>query len=336
MTEDRQRTMERAGQEPSAPKVDEATTEVDAGGEAPPRRKASADPDATTTIVTGSGVPGKPPADEPSGGTSAATGPQPTGQQGANQKPSGDGQPATPPVPPAMHANTASDSGGIPAGAPPWQRGGAGSPAQRPGSGAPQGSDPGPRGSSGPGPSGPSGTGSGSPSERTYAFSSGPATGLADEPTGYVPTVTDPVAEDRQEAAGARTTSARLRPGRAVPRRASLQVKRFDPWSVLKLALVLSVALFLVWLVAVGVLYGVLDGMGVWDQLNGTYSDLVSVNGQGDEGALISAGRVFAVAAIVGAVNIVLFTAFVTVASFIYNASADLAGGIEVTLSERD
>ena len=121
------------------------------------------------------------------------------------------------------------------------------------------------------------------------------------------------------------------------PRKASLQIRRFDPWSVLKLSLVLSVAMFLMWLVAVGVLYGVLDGMGVWDKLNGAYSDLASVNESGGGGeSLISAGRVFGVSAVVGVVNIVLFTAFATVAAFVYNVSADLAGGIEVTLSEHD
>ncbi|XVS64493.1 DUF3566 domain-containing protein [Actinosynnema sp. CA-299493] len=124
------------------------------------------------------------------------------------------------------------------------------------------------------------------------------------------------------------------RPGRG-PRRASLQVKRVDPWSVLKLALVLSVALFFVWLVAVGVLYGVLNGMGVWDKINNTASDLLQGNETGSD-PLISAGRVFGVAAIVGAVNIVLFTALATVGSFVYNVSADLAGGLEVTLSERE
>ncbi|WP_033291455.1 DUF3566 domain-containing protein [Amycolatopsis jejuensis] len=132
------------------------------------------------------------------------------------------------------------------------------------------------------------------------------------------------------------TPSALRRPGRG-PRRASLQIKRFDPWSVLKLALVLGVAMFFVWLVAVGVLYTVLDGMGVWDKLNGTYSSLV-----GGEGAnaspepLISAGRVFGIAAILGAINIVLVSALATVSAFIYNVSADLAGGLEVTLSERE
>jgi len=132
------------------------------------------------------------------------------------------------------------------------------------------------------------------------------------------------------------TPTALRRPGRG-PRRASLQIKRFDPWSVLKLALVLGVAMFFVWLVAVGVLYTVLDGMGVWDKLNGTYSQLV-----GGEGAaassepLISAGRVFGIAAILGAINIVLVSALATVSAFIYNVSADLAGGLEVTLSERE
>ncbi|GAA1873332.1 hypothetical protein GCM10009836_62920 [Pseudonocardia ailaonensis] len=119
------------------------------------------------------------------------------------------------------------------------------------------------------------------------------------------------------------------------PRQALLQVKRFDPWSVLKLALVLAVVLFFIWLVAVGVLYGVLDGMGVWDRLNGTYADLVS-GGQQGGGALISAGSVFGIAAVIGAINSLLFAVAMTVGAFVYNVSADLVGGIEVTLSERD
>ena len=156
--------------------------------------------------------------------------------------------------------------------------------------------------------------------------------GGADTPPGGEPSAAAVPPASTQRA----RPSARRRPGRG-PRRASLQVKRFDPWSVLKLSLVLGVAMFFVWLVAVGVLYTVLDGMGVWDKLNGTYSSLV-----GGEGAnasaepLISAGRVFGIAAILGAINIVLVSALATVSAFIYNVSADLAGGLEVTLSERE
>jgi transmembrane protein DUF3566 len=134
--------------------------------------------------------------------------------------------------------------------------------------------------------------------------------------------------------ASAASGSSSRRPSRG-PRRASLQVKRVDPWSVLKLALVLSVALFFVWMIAVAVLYGVLDGMGVWDQLNGTFTELTQPDNAASE-PLISAGRVFGVASIIGAINIVLVTALATVAAFIYNVAADFAGGVEVTLSERE
>lgn len=137
------------------------------------------------------------------------------------------------------------------------------------------------------------------------------------------------------EQASHQPSSARVRSTR-IPRRASLQLRYLEPWSVLKVSLVLSVAGFLAWMVAVGVLYSILGGMGVWDQLNGTYSDLTSVSDPQASEDLISAGGVFGVAALVGLVNIVLITAMCTVGAFIYNASADLAGGIEVTLSERD
>lgn len=157
-----------------------------------------------------------------------------------------------------------------------------------------------------------------------------------DEPTAFLTAPADPdpdrAGKPAQRSSGwAAVRAVRGRP----PRQAALQLKRLDPWSVLKLALVLAVVLFLIWLVAVGVLYGVLDGIGVWDRLNGTYADLVS--GEAQSGSpLISAGRVFTLAAVVGAINSLLFAVAVTVGAFVYNVSADLVGGIEVTLSERD
>ena len=131
------------------------------------------------------------------------------------------------------------------------------------------------------------------------------------------------------------TSSAQTRSVR-LPRRTNLRLQRLEPWSVLKLSLVLSVVGFLVWMVAVGVLYGVLAGMGVWDQINGTYSDLTSANNAQMSTDLVSGGRVFGVALVVGLVNIVLMTALATVGSLVYNIAADFVGGIEVTLSEPD
>ena len=179
----------------------------------------------------------------------------------------------------------------------------------------------------------------GAVSEQASASSTPAASGLLDDgPTAFLevppsalpdsgPTAGDPRPGDT----GSWARVPRSRP----PRQAALQLKRLDPWSVLKLALVLAVVLFFIWLVAVGVLYGVLDGMGVWDRLNGTYADLVS--GEAQTGStLISAGRVFGLAAVIGAINSLLFAVAVTVGAFVYNVSADLVGGIEVILSERD
>jgi transmembrane protein DUF3566 len=117
----------------------------------------------------------------------------------------------------------------------------------------------------------------------------------------------------------------------AGPRRAKLSLRRIDPWSTLKFTLVLSVALFVVWMVAVGVLYGVLSGMGVWDKINSTVNEV-----NGSNGKTVTPQIVLGIAGVIGGVSIVLFTALATIGSFIYNLCADMVGGLEVTLAERD
>ncbi|MGC0366757.1 hypothetical protein ABH922_004741 [Rhodococcus sp. 27YEA15] len=117
------------------------------------------------------------------------------------------------------------------------------------------------------------------------------------------------------------------------PLRATVQVRRIDPWSTLKITSVIAVSLFFVWMVAVGLLYVVLDGMGVWDRLNNAFTDIVA---DGGSDGLVTAGEVFGYAALIGVANMVLFTALVTIGSFIYNLCSDLVGGVEVTLADRD
>jgi hypothetical protein len=121
------------------------------------------------------------------------------------------------------------------------------------------------------------------------------------------------------------------------PRRARLQLRHIDTWSALKISLVLSIALFFIWMVAVGVLYLVLSGLGVFDTLNDLFGQLGSASGSKSGGSVVvTPGVVFGGAAVIGAINIVLLTALCTVGTFIYNLCSDLVGGLEVTLSERD
>jgi hypothetical protein len=125
------------------------------------------------------------------------------------------------------------------------------------------------------------------------------------------------------------------------PRRARLNLKRIDPWSVMKFAFAVSIVLFIVVVVATSVLYLALDTMGVWSSVNGNLQDLVTASG-GTEAATsggtfrITAWGVIGTSMLIGAVNVVLFTALATLSAFIYNVCADLVGGIELTLAERD
>lgn len=119
------------------------------------------------------------------------------------------------------------------------------------------------------------------------------------------------------------------------PRRARLGIKRVDPWSVLKFSFAVSFVLLVVIVVASAVLYLALDQMGVFESVNTTLADLFTQNG-GEGGFKITAGSVIGTSAIIGAINILLFTSLSTLGAFIYNVCADLVGGIEITLAERD
>ncbi len=144
-----------------------------------------------------------------------------------------------------------------------------------------------------------------------------------------------PAVTARAGAPGAPPAGRKSGSGRG-PRRARLQLRHIDTWSAFKISLVLSIALFFIWMVAVGVLYGVLSGLGVFTTLNELFGQLGAASGTGGGGDVITPGIVFGAAAVIGGINVFLLTALGTMATFIYNLSSDLVGGLEVTLSERD
>jgi len=116
------------------------------------------------------------------------------------------------------------------------------------------------------------------------------------------------------------------------PRRARLQLRHIDPWTVLKFSCVLSIALFVVWMLTVGVLYSMLQASGVVSSIN---DSVMRINGAGSD-APLTWKIVLGGASVIGVLNIVLFIALSTIGSVVYNLCADLVGGIEVTLSERE
>ncbi|MGI8666773.1 MAG: DUF3566 domain-containing protein [Jatrophihabitans sp.] len=135
------------------------------------------------------------------------------------------------------------------------------------------------------------------------------------------------------EAENKSTRPARGGRGARQPRRARLTLSHINVYSVFKFSCVLAIALFFVWLIMVGVLYGILDVSGVFSKINDTVH---TISGDGKTNDVVTGSLVFGSAIIIGVVNIVLFIALSTIGAMIYNLCADLVGGAEVTLSERE
>jgi len=139
-------------------------------------------------------------------------------------------------------------------------------------------------------------------------------------------------AANQAEANAARPTRRPGRTGRQ-PRRARLTLSHLNVYSIFKFSCVLAIALFFVWLIAVGLLYGILDVSGVFSKVNDTVH---TISGDGKTNDVVTGSLVFGGAIIIGVVNIVLFIALSTIGAMVYNLCADLVGGAEVTLSERE
>lgn len=154
-----------------------------------------------------------------------------------------------------------------------------------------------------------------------------------------------PVAPGQRPAApGQRPDAAAQRPGqpglvrpapKAKVRRARLLVSKVDPWSVLKMAFLLSVALGIVTVVAAIVLWTVLDLTGIFDQVDGLLGTLAGSESGGFElKKVASLGQVASFAVIIAVINVVLLTALSMLSAVLYNIAATLVGGIGVTLTD--
>ena len=176
-----------------------------------------------------------------------------------------------------------------------------------------------------------------------------------DAPTAVNPVVKEPVAEATatvtaaaapaaaKPAAGAvptrpRTGRVRTAGGTVRPaRKARLRVARLDPWSVMKVSLMFSIAVGIVLFVAVALLWSVIEASGALQTLQDTLNALLgNPDGSGtvQVSAFIDRWRVLGFTAIVSGINVILLTALATLGAFLYNLSSSVLGGLEVTLAD--
>jgi hypothetical protein len=132
----------------------------------------------------------------------------------------------------------------------------------------------------------------------------------------------------RRPRTGARTTPR--------TRKARLRVAKADPWSVMKVSFLLSIALGICTVVAAAVLWMVMDAMGVFSTVGGTISEATGSNESNgfDLQSFLSLPRVLTFTGIIAVIDVVLATALSTLGAFIYNLSSGFVGGVELTLAE--
>ncbi|MFI8434193.1 DUF3566 domain-containing protein [Streptomyces sp. NPDC079020] len=137
---------------------------------------------------------------------------------------------------------------------------------------------------------------------------------------------------------GAQATRLPRTGARTTPRtrKARLRVAKADPWSVMKVSFLLSIALGICTVVAAAVLWMVMDAMGVFETVGGTISEATGSNESNgfDLQSFLSLPRVLIFTSVIAVIDVVLATALATLGAFIYNLSAGFVGGVELTLAE--
>lgn len=122
---------------------------------------------------------------------------------------------------------------------------------------------------------------------------------------------------------------------KAKVRKARLLVGKVDPWSVLKMAFLLSVALGIVTVVAGVVLWTVMDLTGIFDEINALIAQVIGTEGSGTTiQELVTLGQVASMSTIIAVINVVLITLLSMLGAVLYNICSSLVGGVGVMLTD--
>ncbi|WP_431835666.1 DUF3566 domain-containing protein [Cellulomonas sp. Y8] len=121
--------------------------------------------------------------------------------------------------------------------------------------------------------------------------------------------------------------------GGSGPRRVRLAVSRVDPWSVMKLSFLMSVAIGIMIVVATAVVWITLDSLHVFATINDLVTEILA-DSNIDLMQYVEFDRVLSIATLVAVVDIFLITALATIGAFLYNITAALVGGVHVTMTD--
>lgn len=121
---------------------------------------------------------------------------------------------------------------------------------------------------------------------------------------------------------------------RGGPRKARVLVSRIDPWSVLKIGFLLSIAIGIMTVVAVFVLWNALNEFGLFALVDQWVAKLFEGEQPVDITKIFELNKVMSATILVSVMNVVLLTALSTISAFLYNTVSSVVGGVYVTLTD--
>ncbi len=120
-------------------------------------------------------------------------------------------------------------------------------------------------------------------------------------------------------------------------RKARLRLSRIDPWSVMKTSFLFSVAFGIMFWFATYVVWSVIGASGLFDAMNDILQTVLQNPNDQTQMRIedfVNTNKVLGIAALIAVINVVLLTAIGTLTAFLYNLSANILGGLELTLAE--
>ena len=106
-------------------------------------------------------------------------------------------------------------------------------------------------------------------------------------------------------------------------------IRKFEPWSVLKVSLVFNAIMALVFVLGTVIFWAIFVNAGIPEKINELALLIGLENGINMEGTVY-----FRIVVLLAVVWTIAMTGFITLGAVIYNLISDLVGGIEVTVLE--
>ncbi len=118
------------------------------------------------------------------------------------------------------------------------------------------------------------------------------------------------------------------------PRRVRAMLTTVDPWSIMKLAFLLSIAAGVMFVVATAIVWSVLNNMGVFVAINDQITTLFGAETKLNLLKFLDRNKILSVAILLAVVNAVIITGLATIGAMLYNLVVKLVGGVYVTLTD--